>query len=547
MNAGTVQSCADGQNWGRPCRVGLWLWMVAAVFTGHAANYQPSDLLPPPPLREFRGAWIAAVGNLDWPSKPGLSSAQQKSELLALLDRAAQLKLNTIIFQVRPACDALYASSLEPWSEYLTGTMGQAPQPPYDPLAFAIEAAHRRGLELHAWFNPFRAHHPSGKSPLAPNHVSNRHPQFVHAYGKQMWLDPGAKDAQDYSLAVIMDVVHRYDIDGVHFDDYFYPYPEKDRFGKDLAFPDETSWQRFGAGRGLTREDWRRENVNGFVHRSYESIKAAKPWVKFGISPFGIWRPANPPDVRGFDAYANLYADSRLWLAKGWVDYFAPQLYWSIHSPQQNFASLLKWWAAQNPQRRHLVAGIETTKTGHEWRPEELLSQIRLTRQQSGVAGHIHWEMKALMEKNVLTATLQKDIYALPALVLASPWLGGARPEKPTLILGTTERTGADLQPEFQGLESATWSGTSANDEPGLLAVVAPGPGLTIRWHANGTTRPCLWVLQTRVVGAWQTEVLPATQNGRRWARLLPDVIALSAIDRNGNASPPSVIQRVKR
>src|SRR6478609_11859693 len=215
---------------------------------------------PPQPRQEFRGAWVATVGNSVWPSKPGLPVSEQKSELLAILDQAKRLKLNTIIFQVRPACDALYASKLEPWSEYLTGRMGQPPAPFYDPLAFAIQEAHRRGLELHAWFNPYRAHHFKSVSSISSDHISKTHPELVRDYGRYLWLDPGEPEVQDYSLQVVMDVLKRYDVDGIHFDDYFYPYPEKDAQGRELEFPDEASWKKYGVPRQLSREDWRRES-----------------------------------------------------------------------------------------------------------------------------------------------------------------------------------------------------------------------------------------------------------------------------------------------
>jgi uncharacterized lipoprotein YddW (UPF0748 family) len=226
-----------------------WYCLLAGMLGGGlagAAVFQPCTVTPPPPPREFRAAWVAAVGNIDWPSKRDLSTAEQKAELLAILDRAAELKLNVVILQVRPAADALYASAIEPWSEYLTGAMGKPPEPFYDPLAFAVAEAHRRGLELHAWFNPFRARHFSAKSPIAGSHISRRRPQWVRPYGKQLWLDPGEKGVQDYSLSVVMDVVKRYDIDGVHFDDYFYPYKEPDAAGRDLDFPDGLSWRRYG-------------------------------------------------------------------------------------------------------------------------------------------------------------------------------------------------------------------------------------------------------------------------------------------------------------
>src|SRR5436190_6178160 len=264
--------------------VGRWSLVLLGPLLCPAASYEPSTITPPKPMREFRAAWIATVGNIAWPSRRDSSTAEQKAELLALFDRAVQLRLNAIIFQVRPACDALYASTIEPWSEYLTGTMGKAPKPFYDPLAFAVEEAHKRGLELHAWFNPYRARNSLAGS-IAPNHVSKTHPQLVRHYGALLWLDPGEKEVQDYSLAVIMDVVRRYDIDGVHFDDYFYPYPEKDRAGNYLELPDYVSWKRYGVGGGLSRDDWRRENINSFIRMVYEFIKAAKPWVKFGISP----------------------------------------------------------------------------------------------------------------------------------------------------------------------------------------------------------------------------------------------------------------------
>src|ERR1022692_3942920 len=253
--------------------IGSALVAIGTPLASPAATYEPSGIVPPAPVREFRAAWVATVANIDWPSRKTLSTQEQKAELLAILDRAAQLKLNAIIFQVRPACDALYASRIEPWSEYLTGTMGKAPEPFYDPLTFAVEEAHKRGLELHAWFNPYRARLRAANSPVAANHISRTRPQLVREYGEFLWLDPGEREVQDYSLSVVMDVVKRYDVDGVHFDDYFYPYKANDRAGKELDFPDGSSWQRFGARGKLNRDDWRRENVNMFIQRVYKSIK----------------------------------------------------------------------------------------------------------------------------------------------------------------------------------------------------------------------------------------------------------------------------------
>lgn len=480
------------------------VWLLA-VSTMNAETYSPSAIVPPRVMREIRGVWVASVGNIDWPSTNGLSTAQQKAELVALLDFAVKLKLNTIILQVRPSCDALYPSSLEPWSEYLTGTMGRAPEPYYDPLAFAIQEAHRRGLELHAWFNPYRARHLRAKSPVSSNHISRTHPEWVRHYGNSLWLDPGEKGVQQYSLRVTLDVVRRYDIDGVHLDDYFYPYKEQDSAGKDLEFPDEASWRRFGAGGRLSRDDWRRENVNAFVHELYQSIKAIKPWVKFGISPFGIWRPGSPPQIKGLDSFAVLHADSRKWLASGWVDYLAPQLYWGVAPAETSFPVLLKWWAQQNLKARLLCAGLYTV--GRDWAPEEILHQIRLSREQAGVAGHVHWNMKALSRNGALDATLERETYAQPALVPATPWLEKTSPPKPMLYLRTESKA------------------------------------VGLNWTAVDSQIPSVWVLQTRKQGQWTTQILPGATRSMSLPGS-PEAIALTFINRYGNASVPAVVER---
>lgn len=472
--------------------------------------YVPSSIIPPKPVREIRAAWVATVANIDWPSTNAVTAAQQKTELVAILDRAVRLKLNTIILQVRPACDAFYASSLEPWSEYLAGTMGKAPQPYYDPLAFAIAESHSRGLELHAWFNPFRARHLIARSPISSNHVSRTHPELVRQYGRYLWLDPGEKTAQDYSLAVIMDVVRRYDIDGVHFDDYFYPYAEHDGSGKDSDFPDEPSWQRYGAGGPLNRADWRRENINRFIHRVYEAIKQTKPWVKFGISPFGIWRPGNPAQIQGFDAYASLYADSRKWLQNGWLDYLAPQLYWEISRPTTSFPVLLKWWAEQNTHGRLLIAGMDATKTvraTEAWKPVEIINQLGLTREQNGVNGQVYWNMSALMRNSVLDSALQRQAYRQPALVPALAWLDASNPEIPK------------------------------------LAVKLVSGRIEVSWEELSNPKTRLYVLQTKRGREWLTEVFPDQKRCCVFPRPWPEVIALSAISRFGNASSPAVLE----
>jgi uncharacterized lipoprotein YddW (UPF0748 family) len=363
---------------------------------------------------------VASVANIDWPSKPGLSTQQQQAELLAIMDKAVELHLNALVLQVRPAADALYASQLEPWSEYLTGAMGQAPEPFYDPLEFAVAEAHRRNLQLHAWFNPYRVRHPAGRGDVSPDHPSRSMPDVVRTYGKYQWFDPGEPAAVEHSLAVILDVVRRYDVDGVHIDDYFYPYPIKDDAGKRVEFPDNDSYARaVAAGEQLPRDDWRRQNVDRFIERMYRDVKATKPHVLVGVSPFGIWRPGHPEGIKGFDQYAELYADARKWLREGWVDYFSPQLYWKIESEGQSFPKLLAWWQEQNVHNRQLWPGLYTSQVGNrelnDWPADEVVAQIRLARQQPGATGHIHFSMKALLQnRGGIADALRQDLYAEP-------------------------------------------------------------------------------------------------------------------------------------
>ena len=358
--------------------------------------------------QEFRGAWVATVYNLDWPSKAGLSAAEQQAQLRAILTRASQLKLNAILLQVRPASDALYASKIEPWSAFLTGTQGVSPG--YDPLAFAIAEAHARGIELHAWFNPFRAA-TTVSGAHAANHITQTHPEWVRRYGGQLWLDPGEPDARKYVLGVILDVLRRYDIDGVHIDDYFYPYPKG---GAD--FPDGATWKRLGATSGLNYADWRRDNINHFVADLYHAVKAEKSSVRVGISPFGIWRPHVPETIEAqLDSYAQLFADSRRWLQEGWCDYLAPQLYWPSAPAKQSFPVLLAWWRSQSTAGRPVWPGIATERIGAHLPAKEIADQIAITRRRvpGGTSpGHLHWSMTALMrDQGGVGGTLLQDAY----------------------------------------------------------------------------------------------------------------------------------------
>ena len=472
----------------------------------------------------MRGVWIATVGNIDWPSKPGLPVAAQKSELIDLLDRAKALGLNAVFFQVRPATDAFYDSKIEPWSEFLSGEMGKAPVPFYDPLAFAVAEAHQRGLELHAWFNPYRARYAGAKTPLSASHIARTRPDLAKVYGKSMWLDPGDAEVQDLTTRVILDVVSRYDIDGVHFDDYFYPYIERDAADKAIPFPDDPSWERYQKSGGtLSRSDWRRENVNTLVSRLSREIHAAKPYLRFGISPFGIWRPGNPAQIKGLDSYQELYADSKKWLQEGWIDYIVPQLYWKIDTPGQSFPVLLNWWTMQNPKNRHVWAGQYTDRatsgSATQWPDEEIEYQIRTARGIAGASGTVHFSAKSLLRDDVqgLTTRLAQGVYKEAALMPATTWL--SIPAPPTL---------------------QTFILIPAWDTP----KPAPGQNLSPVFAASAAWQ---WVVQTRVGNDWTTTVLPGPQTSfalpaQNGAAPLAEV-AVSVVDRLGNQSPTQKIR----
>ena len=484
---------------------------------------------PPPAPREFRAAWIATVANIDWPSRKGLSSVAQQEEMRTLLDRAVALKLNAIILQVRPCADALYPSELEPWSEYLTGVQGQAPLPFYDPLALWINEAHARGLELHAWFNPFRARLGEGKSLLSPLHVSQLRPQWVKAYGNQLWMDPGEPAPAAHSLAVVLDVLKRYDVDGIHLDDYFYPYPvpQADDAKTELDFPDQNTWQRYGDGGGQSsRDDWRRSNVDALVQRLNTSIHQVKPWVRFGISPFGIGRPdLRPVGIQGFSQYHKLYADVERWLQSGWLDYLVPQLYWPIDQKEQAFVPLLDYWHRQNTQGRHVWAGLFTSRVlavatpgvsgpKASWLPEEITRQIAAVRKQAPGTGHAHFSMVALLQnRQGITDALQADSYASPALIPASPWLESDAPLKPTAtitpLIGPYGPLRVHVEPATTGKAPLCWA----------------------VWLRYGTQ----WIFQVSKSPAFTVSF--QRSNDKLTDSALSGVV-ISAIDRVGNESP---------
>ncbi|HJS56311.1 MAG TPA: family 10 glycosylhydrolase [Chitinophagaceae bacterium] len=377
---------------------------------------------------EFRGVWIASVDNIDWPPKGMISPDSQRTEFIRQLELHKQNGMNAVIVQVRPAADAFYPSPFEPWSQWLTGIQGQPPSPYYDPLAFMITETHKRGMEFHAWCNPYRADFKIGASSIAPNHVTKIHPEWFLSYGDKKYFDPASKQVQHYVVKVIADIVHRYDIDAIHMDDYFYPYRIA---GKE--FPDEESYKK--AKSKLSRDDWRRSNVDTIIKMLSGAIKKEKFWVQFGISPFSVWRNRDK-DQRGSDSkagqtnYDDLYADILLWLKEKWVDYVAPQLYLEIGHDKIDYVKMLDWWS-KNSYGRNLYIGLGIYRSGSNtaWKnPNELPNQIKLLRQYSNVQGSIYFSSKSFNNNpNGWNDSLRNNYYKLPAKIPEMGWL----PKKP--------------------------------------------------------------------------------------------------------------------
>jgi len=496
---------------------------AAAVISANCvmAQKRGEGAEPPPVAREFRGVWVATVENIDWPSRPGLPTDEQQREMIAILDKCVELNLNAVIFQIRTQADALYDSKLEPWSEFLSGRMGEAPKPFYDPLEFAVREAHRRGLQLHVWFNPYRVRVPSAKGPASPDHASIADANIVRKYGKYLWFDPGEPAAENNFIAVLNDVVQRYDIDGVHIDDYFYPYQVRDEEGKVVPFPDDESYARAKSkGEVLDRDDWRRQNVDHLIHRMYDEVKQAKPWVLVGISPFGIWRPGNPPGIVGLDQYSTLYADARKWQQEGWLDYLTPQIYWQVESKGQSYPRLLGWWSKQNVKKRQLWPGNFTSKirrkpkdgdAGKIWTADELIRQIEATRATPGATGNVHFSMKAFLQNyDGINDKLKKGLYAEPALVPESPWLGKESPGRPE---------------------------ASAQPADGGVAVTMSLPKGKQPWQ---------WIVRAQTADGWKTAIVPGgerqyllkTSDGAE-----PKVAIVSAVSRLGREGRPTRVE----
>ncbi|WP_291403242.1 family 10 glycosylhydrolase [Daejeonella sp.] len=389
------------------------------------------------PKREFRGVWIATVANIDWPSKPGLNSDIQKSELIRILDAHHKTGINAVIFQIRPATDALYGKSRELWSRFLTGTQGKAPTPYYDPLEFAIEEAHKRGMELHAWFNPYRATFDLIDFNTSPNHITKQKPEWFFTYGGKKLFNPGLPEVRQYIVDVILDVVKNYDIDGVHFDDYFYPYPEANQ-----PLKDSETFKKHGSG-FKNIDDWRRNNVDTLIHALSNNIRITKKHVKFGISPFGIWRNKSQDPLgsvsNGFDGYGKLYADARKWVQRGWIDYLNPQIYFPFGYQVAPYDKLTDWWA-DNAFGKHVYIGqaaYRATENRLGWsNRQQIPDQIRYLRKNSNIQGSVFFSSKSVTNNLAgVQDSLRTNFYRYPALQPTMPWIDAVKPNAPRNLI----------------------------------------------------------------------------------------------------------------
>lgn len=380
------------------------------------------------PKREFRAAWIQSVNG----QFRGMPTEKLKQNLIGQLNSLQKAGINAIIFQVRPEADALYASRLEPWSRFLTGVQGKAPEPYWDPMQFMIDECHKRGMEFHAWINPYRTK-TTLKSELAPNHVYNIHPEWFVTYGDQLYFDPALPESRRHIRMVVSDIVSRYDVDAIHMDDYFYPYPIK---GKD--FPDDASFARFGGGFS-NKGDWRRSNVNVLIKKLHETIREIKPWVKFGVSPFGIYRNESSDPLgsktKGLQNYDDLYADVLLWAREGWIDYNIPQIYWHIGHPVADYETLVKWWA-RNTENRPLFIGQSVMNTVQNADPKnpsinQLPRKMALQRAYQTIGGSCQWPASAVVENaGKYRDALIAEYHKYPALPPVFDFMDNEAPAK---------------------------------------------------------------------------------------------------------------------
>jgi uncharacterized lipoprotein YddW (UPF0748 family) len=451
---------------------------------------------PELPKRQLRGVWLASVANIDWPSEPGLSADQQKAELVGWLDEAAANGMNAVVLQIRPSADAFWPSPHEPWSKYLTGTQGVSPG--YDPLAFAVRAAHRRNLELHGWFNPYRVANDDDVRALDPAHPARVHPEWRVAYGGKLYYNPGVPAARRFVERAILDAVSNYDLDAVHFDDYFYPYPTGERF------PDQDAFRMYGdrfpdTAAGLA--DWRRQNVNLLIREMDQRIANLKPWVTFGVSPFAIWRNSTTDPAgsltQGAEAYDDLYADTRTWVRRGWLDYVAPQIYWNIGYSVADYAVLARWWSRQVEDtgvRLHIGQAaykIGDTSQDDAWgEPGEMRRHLTLNRRINAEGGRIDGDIffsgtgVRANELNGMGLTFAEH-YRRPALLPVNRFVDDDAPAAPRELTATRKGRQVTLSWRGRGAAFAVYRYArrsdvvrcSRSDAAHLVAVLHRGAG----------------------------------------------------------------------
>ncbi|MFW5706448.1 MAG: glycoside hydrolase family 10 protein [Bacteroidota bacterium] len=401
------------------------------------------------PKREMRAVWIASVANIDWPSRSGLSVGDQQRELVELLDLVKEWNMNTVILQIRPAADAFFQSDLEPWSQWLTGTQGQAPDPFYDPLDFAIMECRKRGIDIHLWLNPYRAELDTARNALSEDHPMRRHPEWFVTYGQMGYFNPGLPQTRDHVSHVVADLVRRYDMDAIHFDDYFYPYPITGE-----EFPDSAAFAKHPHGFSPEqKDDWRRHNVDLIIKQLQDTIKSIKPHVAFGISPFGVWRnqtidPKGSATTAGVTNYDDLYADILKWQKEGWIDYVTPQLYWHIGMPAADFSILAHWWS-ENTYGCHLYVGqglyrLDPVSTTQEWRTsEEISRQLNIIRSIPNIEGSMFFSAKHLRSNPLqLKERLLQDHYRYPAIPPVNnrvQQLTVEPPSNPVMVVSTSQ------------------------------------------------------------------------------------------------------------
>lgn len=472
-----------------------------------------------PAKREFRGAWIQCVNG----QFLGMSTQKMQETLLYQLDELKKDGVNAIIFQVRPECDALYQSDIEPWSRFLTGRQGQAPQPYWDPLQWMIQQCHRRGMELHAWINPYRAK-TKNTTQLANNHIAIKHPDRVFAYDGLFILNPGIPQNRDYICQVVEDILQRYDVDGLHIDDYFYPYPAAGQ-----SIPDQQQYRQYNNGFGSI-SDWRRDNVNLFIKQLGETIKKTKPWVKFGVSPFGIYRNKKSDanigsNTNGLQNYDDLYADVLLWVNNGWIDYCVPQLYWEIGNKAADYQTLITWWN-KYAGARPLYIGEDVERTVKHPDPNnpnrhQLAAKRQLHGQMKNVKGTVLWYAKAVVDNvgNYGTA-LRTNYWRYPALQPLMPFIDNKAPKKPKHLKPILTEEGRVLF--WMAPSAKKWS-----DEPYQYVVYRFEKGETINLN-----NPAKIVAMTK-----QTYCKLPNEGGKTFTYVV------TALDRMSNESKPTKVR----